>query len=183
MKHSKTYLVATMIGLLAAGSAFAATQGDEGTTSTGTAEVDVVIPKLVKITGLTDVTDTFDGNTAYDESIEPVIYSNLGVGGSYSVRVDSVNDYTLGTADAFYVGNNANTAEILFTAHWNDQAGTSGEVLLTEGSAQGSQTGYTSDATSTTANANLRIRMSAANMLAVPHGTYGATLTILITPE
>lgn len=183
MMNSKKYLVATLLGLVAATSAFAASDGDLDTTSTGTAEVDVIIPKLVKITGLTDASDTFDGVTDYDQNIAPVIYSNVGAGGSYSVTVTNANDYAGGTSNAFYVGNLANTQEILFTAKWNDVAGNSGEAALTEGAALTAQTGFTSNAASTTANANLRIQMTAANMAAVKYGTYGSTLTIVIAPE
>jgi|GEM_PF-3180177 len=185
MRYSKKLLVATIFGLLASSSAsFAATQGTEGTTSQGTAEVDVTIPKLVKITGLTDVAQTFNGTTAYDQSIAPVIFSNMAASGRYTVNVNNANDYAAGTQSVtFHVGNDTNAQQIAFTAKWNDVAGTTGEVALTEATNLTTQSGFTNVPGSTTANANLRIEMTVANMLLVLPGTYGATLTILITPE
>lgn len=186
MRNFKALMISTVFGGLAlTSSAFAATQGSEGETSTATADITVTIPKLVKITDVSNLAGgTYNGGASgFNMNDNVCIYSNMAASGKYTVKVTSTNPSTSPTA-GFYVGQSGTTEEILFTLAWNDVQGTTGEAALTENTNLPTQDGFSDqpDCGAST-NANFHAVMTQADMLAVLPGAYSATITILITPE
>lgn len=170
-----------------AGTAFAATQGTEGATSTGTSDLSVTIPKLVKITGVADLAGgTYDGGAGgFDEEDSVCIYSNMDTGtATYAVNITNGSNPAASPTAGFYVGSAATDDEIAFAVAWNDQSGNTGETAVTHNTPLTGQNGFSNAPDcSSTDNANFRVTMTQANMLAVLPGTYTSTLTIVITPE
>lgn len=174
---------------LLSSSAWAANDGTEGETSTGDADITVTIPKLVKITGIADLsfdyTNGGDFNDDFDQHDDVCIYSNLD-NGTYKVNITGANPSGGPNATGFFVGNGDNGQTIPFTLEWNDVAGTNVDASpVTHGDDLTDQDGYTNDATcaNNTENARFRVQMTKADMLEVHDGEYTSTITILITPE
>ena len=187
MKNIKIALTLfASLGLMA-GSAFAATQGEEGTTSEGTSDISVTIPKLVKITGVGDLDGgTYDGGAGgFDEDDSVCIYSNMDPGsGLYTVNITNGNNPAAAPTAGFYVGSAVTDQEIPFEVAWNDVSGTAGESAVTHGADLEDQNGFSNEPDCNgTDNANFRVTMAQADMLAVLPGDYTSTLTILITPQ
>ena len=181
-------LIATafsIVSLLAAPSLWAATQGSEGVTSSGTSDISVVVPKLVKITGIADLSQTYNGGAGgFDQNDDVCIYSNMDTGsGTYSVTVTgSANPKAGGTA-GFYVGNLTTDQEKPYTVSWHAAAGTAGGTALTSGSPLASQAGFTNSAACASNNANFHVQMTQSDLLTLRPATYTGTITILITPD
>jgi len=165
---------------------YAFSDGDPGETSTGTSDISVTIPNLVRISGMADITATYTGAAGgVDENFDLCVYSNMDTGGagSYSVRMTSTSPWGGAQADEFVISNAANTAEVEYAVEWNNQAGTGGSSVDYDDPLTG-QTGW-SNATDCggTDNANIRVQMTQADLLAVLPGVYTSTLTVVIAPE
>lgn len=186
----RIYRLLTLVALLSAPiltTQAATNPADPGATSTGTSDISVTIPKLVKISGISDLTEAgYDGSAGgVDMDDDVCIYANLGAGGNYTVTISGgSNGWGGGTAAGFFVGNNANAQEIAYAVAWNDVTGTAGGVAVTHGVDLTTQTGYSNaEDCGASTNANFRVTLTQANLLAVLNGTYTGTLTIVITPE
>ena len=106
---------------------FAATNPSEADqTSTGTSDISVVIPKLVKISGINDLTSTtYTGSGGLDMNDNVCVYSNMATGsGLYTVKVTGSDSPGTGTGAAFNVGNSSSNQVIPFEVEWNDVTGT-----------------------------------------------------------
>lgn len=186
MKTINSAIFAALI-LFPGSFAFAATQGDEGETSTGTSDITVTIPKLVKITGVADLNGgNYDGGAGgFDEQDSVCIYSNMDTGTAfYTVNISNGSNPVTTPTDGFYVGSAATQDEIEFSVAWNDEAGDTNESAVTEGADLTTQNGFSNEPDcGSVDNANFHVTMTQADMLAVLPGTYTSTLTILITPE
>jgi hypothetical protein len=189
----KVIFAGTLLTLVAfSPKSFAATNPSEATTtsSTGSSDMTVTIPVLVKISDIgdlfTDSTPDYDGaaaNLTDDDNV--CVFSNM----SSSV---GTNDYSVtmtgsGAASAFTLGCSSGDCTgdtISYTAFWNDQTGTSGETQVTTNVALTSQTGWSNslDCGAST-NANFRVNFTKTELLNNAFaGDYTGTLTIVITP-
>lgn len=173
--------------LITAASAWAATQGSEGVTSSGTSDISVVVPKLVKITGIADLSQTYNGSAGgFDQNDDVCIYSNMDTSsGLYTVRITGSNNPKATSPTAgFYVGNATTDQEIAYTVKWNDVTGTTGEAAVTSGSDLTTQNGFSNSVTCGGGNdANFHVQMTQAALLGLRPATYTGRITILITPE
>lgn len=166
--------------------AWAASDGSEGTTSQGTSDLSVVVPKLVKIVGLANLSQTYNGSSGgFNQNDDVCIYSNMDTGsGTYSVTITGSNNPKATSPTAgFYVGNATTDQEAAYTVKWNDESGLTGNAAVTHNSALGTQNGFTNDAACGTPNANFQVQITQANLLALRPATYTGRITILITPE
>jgi hypothetical protein len=191
MKNYKTLLTKSVIGALMSVAimpltVMAATQGSEGTTSSGTSDLSVVVPKLVKIIGISDLSQSYDGGAGgFNQNDDVCIYSNMDTGtGRYTVRINGDNNPKATSPTAgFYVGNATTDQEIAYTVRWNDEAGTTSNAAVTHNTDLTTQSGFTNTAACSSGNANFQVQMSQADLLTLRPATYTGRITILITPE
>ena len=190
MDRLNKILCVAILSMTIATPALAATDGVEGETSSGTADIQVEIPKLVKISELDDLTmlggsKYTGGSGGFDQNDPVCIYSNMDTGsGQYTVRVTGgSNPKATSPSAGFYVGNASTDNEIQYAVAWNDEA-TVGGSTVTSGSDLTNQTGFSNSPNCSGGNnANVRVTMTQANLLAVRPATYTGTITILITPQ
>jgi len=191
----KTMKITTLLGLFALmlipTALFAATNPDDpGETSTGTSDISVDIPPLVKISGIQDLTYNDytghpDGITRANLNQDVCIYSNLDTdGGSYSVTLSGTSTgapagFTITSGDGLEAWE-----RIAYSAFWNDASGIGGGEEMDHGDPDDGFENFSNliDCDGTP-NANFSVSMTQANLLAVRPGTYTGTLTILIAPD
>jgi len=162
-----------------AGLAYSATDGTVGATSTGSTTISITIPTLVRITDVQNLnlgTFTGSGDLVADDSV--CIYTNLAAA---TYKVTAVGN---GLASAFTLKNAANDI-IPYSVFWNDQPNASGGVELSTGVASGTQDGANTNSQTCVGpgnNANFRVRVLEASLLASPPEVYTGTLSLLIEP-
>jgi hypothetical protein len=172
---------AACLGALAAqGSAYAATQGSLGSTSTGSISIGASVPNRVELSGLSDVSFTNQ-----DPSLPASNAQNVCVWSNTSTKGYNVTATGSGTASAFTLANGA--ATVPYSVEWAGSSGQTSGTGLTSGTAL---TGLTSTATNPTCSAgpsstaSLVVRISAANLQAMQAATtYTGTLTLVVAPE
>lgn len=178
MNAQSTIRLVAAISILSMSSfALAATQGDIGTTSTGSSDLDAEIPVLYKITDVADRDlGTFNGTAAMSSNDDVCIYSNDS--GNYKVTATGSGD-----ASAFTLTAGGNT--LAYTVKWNDEEGTTGSESLTAGTAKTGQTGanQTDPACGTGMTANFEVTISQAEAILRPAGQYSGTLTFVIAED
>jgi spore coat protein U-like protein len=171
-----TIVSALFAALLAAApftpSAHAASQGTLGATSSGSIDIDLIIPNLAQISGLDDLSTTWTGgNVAMTENF--CVFSTTR---SYTIQADSAN----GTGTDFRLHNGGNY--IVYDVDWTDTAPVT--VNLNHGSPSAT---LASSATSATCgggtNTSLTVNIVGTAISAVPAATYTDTLTLLVTPQ
>ena len=163
-------VVTAFIGLN--GSVFAATDGTVGTSSSGTTDITLTIPDLIKVSGMTDIAlGTWSGSGAKTGSDSICVYDNSG--GLYNATFTGN-----GTASAFTIVNGGNI--IPYTVTYDDGAGvdavTKGVPL---GCAGAHQTSFTCGGGT---NGTIAISIAEADMAAKVAAVYSGTLTILVAP-
>lgn len=134
----------------------------------------------VRITGLSDVTFGTISNLTVDavQSQSICIYSN-GAGQTYSVRADGS-----GSGGAFTLANGATT--LAYGVRWSNQPGQSNGIALTAGASLGAQTTNALNQTCSSGpptTASLIVTLPAASLSSATAGTYGGTLTIIVSEE
>ena len=176
----KKLLIASAIAASSAMSvtAFAASDGDIGGTSTGTLDIEVTIEDSVRISGLSDLVATFDGTNDIVHDDTPCIYRN----GTGLYSIVALGDGGGGTD--FSLG--AGVTAIPYTVNWNDVATAGGGVPVTSGAPVENQTG--ADTSSTTCantgpNSALQLTIAANDLLGAPTGLLQGTLSITVSPE
>lgn len=183
MKPLHKYLAAGTALLLSATvahSAFAATDGTLGATSTGTSVVSVTIDQMYQISGMADFAlGTYGGTGDLTGSDDVCIYTN-DAAATYNVTI--TDNSTLSAAD-FSVENAGDTADIPFTVSWNDVSGTVGQVAATYATPLAS-TGANTASTNCGGgnNANLAVNILEADLQAAAADSYSSTLSVLIEP-
>lgn len=171
---------ACILGVLAQGTAVAATQGTLGATSTGTVSIGASVPNRIQLTGLTDVSFTNqDPSVAASNAQNVCVWSNTATKG-YNVTATGS-----GTANAFTLANGALT--VPYTVQWAGSSGqTSGTALVT-GTALHSLTSTATNPTCAagpSSSASLIVGISAANLQGMAAATtYTGTLTLVVAPE
>lgn len=171
-----------VLGLTMGSWVIAATaDGALGETSTGTVDVTMTVPDLVKISGLTTINlGTYTGTGGKSGNTDACIYRN----GAETYAVKATTD-----KGAFRLssGNGGTASEdITFTAYWNDESGAgAGRAELTYNTGKTGQTGANTTAHDCggAKNANFSIEIAEAAINTKAPATYQATVTILITPE
>lgn len=191
---------AALIGAVEIREVRAATDGVEGTTSSGDTTINLAIDEVVKITKINDLdlaVPVYDGVateiTAHDDVC---VYSNMdtqgGSGHSYSVTMTgngtgSTFKVTCTGGDCGVGGND----EIDYGAWWNDVGETNAgeaQVGVTGGASNvlASQTGWSNALNCggvSNTNARVRVKFAKNDLLDQRRaGTYSGVLTILITP-
>jgi hypothetical protein len=168
------------LGLLAQGTAFAATQGTLGSTSTGSISIGASVPNKIELSGLSDVSFTNqDPSVAASNAQNVCVWSNTSTKG-YNVTASGS-----GTANAFTLANGA--ATVPYTVQWAGSSGQTSGTALVSGTALH---GLTSTATNPTcasgptSSASLIVNISAANLQTMQAAaTYTGTLTLVVAPE
>ncbi len=153
---------------------FAATDGDQGSSSTGTTDISVTKQSEVKISGLNDIALTVQGDGSATGSTTACIYRN-GTG-SYTVTASGS-----GAASAFAL-TDGNSGVMPYSVTFDDG---SGAAALTKNTAL---TGLTNANTLSSScnggtNATIEVTVSTADFSSAPAGDYTGTLTLVIAPE
>lgn len=180
MKQRILITLITIMGTFTCASAFAASDGDVGTTSTGTTDITLIVPDLVRISALSDIDlGTYSGMGTETGDTEACIFRNGA--GTYTVTA------TTNKGDFLISSGAGGTAaeDINFTAYWNDVTGTTGRAALTYSTALTTQSG-TNTASITCAggtNANFSVEIADTEMQTKVPNTYVATVTLVIAPE
>lgn len=157
---------------LAGNTAWAATQGSTGTTSTGTVDLTVTIGTLARISDLDDLDlGSFTGSGNLSANDDLCVWSS----GSSGYNITATGS---GTAGAFTLG--AGAELVAYTVEWADTSGqTTGSSL----------TGQTTSATSTdcgggaSPSASLIVEVVESEMLGKSAAAFGGALTLLVAPE
>lgn len=162
---------------------FSVQQGTLGQTSTGRVVVTIVIPNLVQISGLTDISIA-PYNTGSTGTSPACIYSNVGTGnnGTYYLTPSSANPST-GTFRAISGGG----AFLPYTAQWTSTGTGATTITLASGTKSvaltGASTTTTNCASTSGTNATFTVSVSDAQVAGVVAATYTDTATLLITPS
>jgi hypothetical protein len=179
-KWLRQLTLACMATTLGDASAFAATQGSLGSTSTGTVSIGASVPNRVQISGLTDVSfANQDPSTAAASAQNVCVWSNTSTKG-YNVTATGS-----GAASAFTLANGALT--VPYSVEWAGTSGQSSGTALGVGSAL---TGLTSTATNATcssgaaSSASLIVKITAPSLQSMQAATnYTGVLTLVVAPE
>ncbi|MBL7661362.1 hypothetical protein JNK13_01290 [bacterium] len=164
--------------LMSTTTALAATDGTVGATSTGTANITLTIPKLIKLVGLADFAfGTYTGTGDFNGNENVVVSTNYGTAArTYRIRATGS-----GASSAFTLTDGSQT--IPYAVYWNDATGTSGRVALTTNINLTAQGGASKPLSSSSDNANYSVEILEANMQSVDAGAFSGTLTLVVTPE
>ncbi len=168
---------------MASGTAYAATDGTIGTTSTGTATLTLTIPKLIVIKGLADLSfGPYTGTGVLEANEDIVVNVNMRGSGNQKYKVTGTGSCTGNSpANAFNVSDGTNLVD--YHTYFNGATGTSGEAELTAGTASSTISTATFGLTANTDNANYHVQFTQSSLQAASNGTYTGTLTLLVTPQ
>jgi len=180
MRNKILAVAMAVAGVALSGVSMAATQGNVGATSSGTAVINATIPKLIRITGLADI--TVDVATATGTIVDATGYVDDATGFSDAcVRQNGATaTYGLVATSAngsFGLDNGAST--VPYTLSW-------GGTDLTYNVALAAQTpDSTTLGSCTPATNKLGVKITAANLNTAEGSTtdYTDTVTLVVTPE
>jgi hypothetical protein len=181
MKSIERGLVAaTLLAIVPASNAHAATQGSLGSTSTGSVSISASVPTRVRISGLSDV-----AFTNVDPSTDASDAQNICVWSNTSTRGYRVTATGSGAGSGFALANAALT--VPYTVEWS---ATSGQITGTSLAAGTALTGLTSSATNANcasgpaASASLIVKIASTDLQTMQASTsYTGTLTLVVAPE
>jgi len=169
-----------LMGILAHGTALAASQGTLGTTSTGSISIGASVPNRVQISNLADVSFTNQ-----DPSVAASNAQNVCVWSNSSTKGYNITATGSGAANAFTLSNGA--ATVPYSVEWAGSSGQSSGTALSSGSAL---TGLTSTATNPTcsagpsSSASMVVKITSASLQGMQAATsYTGTLTLVVAPE
>ncbi len=169
--------------LVGASMAGAATQGTVGTTSTGSVDLDILVPGLVLVNNLDDLTLTYAPGTDASDIEAFCVWSTPGL--VYDITFVGANPNAGTTFTA-----SSGSDDVEYSVEFDDQVGgingwlpVSDNVTLINGgngfvSATGATPGCSTD--------NARIQITAletGNLDVVAAGVYEDTLTLLVSPN
>lgn len=169
-------LSASILASGVVGSAYAATQGTIGATSTGAVSISVVLGTLARITDLDDITfGTWSGTGDLSVADDVCVWVS---GGGYAITAEGS-----GTGNAFELTNGSET--INYSVKWDDIAGSTTGTSMTSGSQLGSQTSAatTTDCSGGSMTATVQVDIAEAELGAAGSGSYNGVLTLVIAPE
>lgn len=188
VKTIKKLLAVATITIACGTSAFAASDGTVGTTSTGSSDLSITIPELIQISNVADLAlNPYTGTGNFSQSDAVCVYSNMTPGASADYHVTVTGGNPPGTQGAgFFVGNATTDDSIPFQVYWNDATNATGEVELTHATVENASDFDVWDqdlSNGCTNNAQFRVFMTEANILLVNAGTYTNSISILLTPS
>lgn len=169
------FAAAALLTVASASTAMAASDGNPGTTSTGTSVISVTLPQLIRIRQVSDHAFGSYAGTGDLNSNDTLNISMNYASGGYSVTGTGS-----GAASAFTITNGSQT--IAYNVYFNDVTGNTGEAPLVSGTPLGSQTGGAVTLGATTLNANVHVEILEANLQNVNAGSYSGTLTLVVAP-
>ena len=170
----KTLAVAA-IATLAAGHAFAATQGTLGATSQGSLDITLTIDPLVQISALNDIAlGTYTGGGDMTGADDLCVYSNNG---GYDITASGN-----GGGGAFeLIGASAN---VPYTVEWATSAGAGTGAALTTGVTLAGQGGtFTTPDCGGADNAQVIVTVDSNDLGSAPADSYVGVLTLLVAPQ
>lgn len=168
----------TLLCLTLGSTAFAATQGTLGETSTGSSDLSIEIPEFVRISDVGDLAfGSYGGSGDVNGNDDLCIYRN-NPAATYFVTASGD-----GAASAFSMTDGTNT--IAYNVYFNDASGTTGEALLTTNSKSTQQSGANTSALDCggSNNANFHVEILEANLMSAAAGSYNGTLTMVAEPN
>lgn len=157
----------------------AASDGDTGTTSTGSLDVSLAIGNLVRISGIEDLSfGSYDGNGDEARDDDVCIWTNQN---SATYRVKARGS---GAAHSFLLSDGASQT-LAYTVRWNDTTGTDGNESLAADTLSGVMTNANTSSTTCSggSNANFQVKIAEAALLARRPGTFSGVLTLIISPH
>lgn len=176
MKRSLLIILILVINLTITVKLFAATDGQVGATSTGSANISLTLPKLIRIRNMADVlfpSYSGAGDLTFNKDI--TVSVNYPTGG---YRITTTGS---GASSAFTVAAGATT--IPYAMLYNDQAGIAGTVAVTAGTPLTGQSGALRPLGTNNLNANYQVKFLETNLQSADAASYSGTLTIIVAPE
>ncbi|MDF1822938.1 MAG: hypothetical protein P1U64_15270 [Alcanivoracaceae bacterium] len=172
MKAAKLVSLVAAAGLMASGSAMAATQGTVGATSSGSSIVSILIPDLIRITNLADITFADYNGDGLDRTLGSPACVRTNGATTYGIVATSANGLyelnpSLGTT----------TTTIPYTVTW----GGTNLAYNTNLAAQGVDS--TTLGACTAVADKLQVTITGANLDAAEADSYQDTVTLTVTPE
>lgn len=168
---------AVFVSSLMASSVFAATNGQVSKTSSqGSSDITVNVPKMVRVTGFQDITVTDDQVVnAVVNSTDITAASDACVGGNgnFTYGVTAASGNADGTTHRLASGTNF----VAYTVTWGGTNAPSGTQLTAQTLDQQNLGNACSVAD------KIGITIDDANLLVANHGTYTDTLTVTVVPE
>ncbi len=179
-----------------------ALDGDAGESSSGTSQLDLLVPKLVKITNIGAIDfGRYSGVGNLSQSDPVCIYSNMdtnNVGNDYTVTMHgngtagtggcTSNCFTLTCQGGDCLNGASPDDQIVYNAYW-DTSNEAEAQIGTEGGVEASEDGWTGWSNlddcggGGATNATFRVRIDEQDILDDKRaGTYQGVLTIVITP-
>ena len=174
------WLIALAAGTLAASSAYAASDGTLGATSSGTVGITASVPSRARITGLVDVDFTNQDPAIAASSAQDVcVWSNTATKG---YTITATGD---GAGSAFTLTDGSTT--VPYSVQWNSSAGQTSGTALSTGVASSTLTSTATQqicSSGPSASASLIVGISTTDLSTMAAATsYTGTLTLLITPQ
>lgn len=174
--------------------AFAATDGDlSESASTGTVQVNVNIPKMVRVSGLNDMTIdvtptmlTEPYHSREDATDTFCVYSNNGVNGDYSMAVTATASGVPGSAPFALTGTGGSLPYAMWTS---DNIGNSFKSFRFNGSTTSYASNGDGAGRRTTLDCNggannnaiIRFGVNDSDLIAAQSGTYTDTVTVTVS--
>lgn len=190
----KKILAASAIAAAFIASPALAQDGTLGATSSAEVDITTNIPKLVRISGLEDITinataaDLATAGGVYNRSQSFCVYSNDTLAGNYKLAVLGQAGDELNTGEAKYSLNGPDSQTLSFALWTRDVAtsptngGTNAPgVYKSFKTTSGGQTRTTTLNCGGVENASMNVRFTNARMLAAIAGNYTGTLTFLVS--
>jgi hypothetical protein len=163
--------------LMLAAPAQSATDGNLGATSSGTAGVSVVVPQMVRITGLADLAiNPYAGPTSA-ASGNVCVYSNTG---NYQITATTVE-----TAFSM-IGQTDATQSITYAVEWAATSGAGTGTALTYNTALGAQSSGGANLACANVggtNSTLIVRVTDTDIGVATAQTYAGTLNLVVAPN
>lgn len=194
----KILVVAAAMAAMSSTSAIAQSAGDgqlSSTASTAQFDITTVIPKMVRISGLEDislnVTAAAVSNPSGAQNVGQrfCVYSNDSVDGLYKLTVDGQAGAELNTGEAKFSLAGPNNTTLSFALWASDRAndvyykGTAAPgVAKNMQTTAGGQTRPTTLNCNGTENASMNVRFTNARILAALAGSYTGTMTFTVAP-
>lgn len=166
---------AAALGMVAAATANAASQGSLGATSQGDLTITLKVDALVQISDLNDISlGTFDGTTDLSGSDNVCVYSNNG---GFNITATGS-----GTSSAFTLAGGGTT--VPYAVEWANSSGASSGTEMFAGRPLNGQTAKFAGADcGGGTNTTVLVSVSQADLSSAPSDAYAGVLTLLVAPQ
>lgn len=190
----KKILLASAVAAAVLATPAFAQDGTLGATSSADVEISTTIPKMVRISGLSDITltataaDLANANGAYNRGQTFCVYSNDTLAGLYRLSVNGLAGAELNTGEAKYALTGPENQKLSFSLWTSDMAAKPYDRgTATPGVAKDFKTTSNGQARTTTLdcngneNASMNVRFSNSRLLSAVAGVYSGTLTFVVS--